>query len=205
MTRRCLGIITMLLGAATLAGACSAETAGVAREVPSSGTSQTSTGNSNSPSSQPRLSPPIERPRLDLAAAKENPCSLLSDSFMKSYGSFRPGKIGDDRGIRQCEFDPTTSASPLVTLQIFINSGGLEGAYQRRARFTSFVPGQVRGYASVQTANANGPGNCAISVGVNDADLLQVDISATPGTPNFGTPCAPVVPIINETVQMAGG
>jgi len=135
----------------------------------------------------------------------ENPCSLLSDSFMKSYGSFRPGRVHDDRGVRQCEFDPTTSDSSLVTLQIFSNSGGLEGAYQRRARFPSFVPGQVRGYASVQTVNANGPGNCAISVGVNDADLLQVDISATPGTPNFGTPCVPVVPIINETVQMAGG
>jgi len=120
VTRRCLGIVTMLLGAATFVGACSAETAGVARGVPSSATSQTSTGNSNSPSSQPRLSPPIERPELDLTAAKENPCSLLSESFMKSYGSFRPGKVGDDRGIRQCEFDPTTSDSPLVTLQIFI-------------------------------------------------------------------------------------
>ncbi len=196
----CLSALTVILGG------CSTETPGVARSVaPTQAAPAADGGGTTSAAGAPRLSPAIDANRLDLSGAKQSPCTLLPDSFMTTYGNFKPGEARTEKGGPSCVFGQRTIDSPLVSAAILGDSGGLEGIYARRSSFPEFVPGKVRGYPSVALPQEQGRGTCAVIVGVNDTDVISIYVGITPSRPSYDDPCAVASPIATEALREAGG
>lgn len=130
-----------------------------------------------SPPSSVSEVPPILAPPIDLTRAKGDPCALLSESDLAGLGVM-PGGVLEPDGVngRACRYTPVESLGPLLTVVINDITGGLDGLYELRSRFTTFDPGYISGYPTVNAVPGPGTTVCSPAAGVNDAELVNIDL-----------------------------
>lgn len=195
-----------MLRAASVAGcvmgvsvaACTSTSGGIAQP--------TNTG-SEAPVSPTLLSPPIRAKQLDLTAAKVDPCGMVPVGSLVAYGVTQPGTVEQIANGPSCRYNSPTVDVPLITVSVFTTTGGLEGAYKIRNKFSRFVPGTLRGYPTVSTQEgAKQSGICNVIVAVNDRELIDADIDATGSAPRFSVdPCNSALGILTLALQGVGG
>lgn len=200
-SRACLAAIAVGVIAST-ASACAPNTDGVAQ--PTGAT--TATGSEASPH---RLAPPITAKQLDLSAVKADPCSIVPESALAQFGVTGPGIVQQNATGPTCRYRAKTIDLPALSVAIYTNTGGLEGAYQRRASFDRFETGMLRGYPTVLNLQGSPglgqAGICHISVAVNDAELINVDFEVLKDAKYYTDPCTPTSEILSLALQGVGG
>ena len=85
-----------------------------------------------------------------------------------------------------------------ITVVIPSASQGLDGIYSQKGNFPVFQPlPDVGGYPAVIALSADGrsQGVCQVSVGVSNAQLIEVGVAMGTGAPDESNPCPR-----NETV-----
>lgn len=157
------GVLTAGLLATAVVG-CSASTDGGETTPPPPMTSSLTT-------------PPRTAPSLDLTRAKADPCSLLSAQDLAGIPVTFPGRSSQDElpGPR-CRFEQLQPGGPILSVYINTVTGGLQGLYDRRSTLGVFDTGSVSGYPTVNAIPAPDPLACSLNAGVNDAELLTVDL-----------------------------
>jgi Protein of unknown function (DUF3558) len=152
-----------------------------------------------------RLSPPITAKQLDVTAAVANPCGMVTVSSLAPFKVSRPGVIEQTVIGPACNYDPPTLSDPRISISVETKTGGLEGAYQRRASFNRFETGMLRGYPTVNMLQGVQPGICNISVAVNDRELINVDFGALLHERFYDDPCTPAMQVLSLALQGVGG
>jgi Protein of unknown function (DUF3558) len=174
-----------------LVSACTSSTGGEAQPSDASGPS--------------RLSPPITAKQLDVTAAVANPCGMVTVSSLAPFKVSRPGVIEQTVIGPACKYDPPTIDDPRIRIAVETKTGGLEGAYQRRASFNRFDTGMLRGYPTVNMLQGVQPGICNISVAVNDREMINVDFGALLHERFYDDPCTPAMQVLSLALQGVGG
>ena len=108
---------------------------------------------------------------------------MLFRSDQGELGLLGPGEANaDDITGPSCAYVRRTPSDPVVVVGVNVQSGGLEGLYQRRANFQLFEPTALEGYPGLYLNPAGGPEICSLVVAVNAEELLFAD--AVPGGPS---------------------
>ncbi|MGZ4574487.1 MAG: DUF3558 family protein [Mycobacteriaceae bacterium] len=185
-----VGVVAVCV-VAVLVSACTSSTGGEAQPSDASGPS--------------RLSPPITAKQLDVTAAVANPCGMVTVSSLAPFKVSRPGVIEQTVIGPACNYDPPTIDYPRISISVETKTGGLEGAYQRRASFNRFETGMLRGYPTVNMLQGVQPGICNISVAVNDRELINVDFVGLLHERFHDDPCTPAMQVLTLALQGVGG
>ncbi len=199
--RSCLTAIAVGMILLT-ASACTSDRDGVAQPT----VAPSATGGE---ASTDRLAPPITAKQLDLSAAKADPCSIVPESALAQFGVTSPGVVQQNATGPACRYRAKTIDLPALSVAIYTNTGGLEGAYQRRASFDRFETGMIRGYPTVLNLQGSPDlgqaGICHISVAVNDAELINVDFEVLKDAKYYTDPCTPTNEILSLALRGVGG
>ena len=157
--------LPLLVVAVALAAGCGASGAGIGEPV------------DRLTAAPSRLAPPSNLPPLDLTAAGNAPCSLMTETIRDEFGLVGRG-IEDQNGVTgpDCSFTENPITDPVIVVGINTKSQDLEGLYARRENFTSFEPLTVLGYPAL--ALQQDAGGCGVVVGVAEDELTSVDVRA---------------------------
>ncbi|WP_460868991.1 DUF3558 domain-containing protein [Rhodococcus aerolatus] len=155
-----------------------------------------------------RLAPAITAPQVNLAAAEANPCSVLDTSALSALGLAGPGVSSPTGKLGlgpECAWQASQPSGPRLTIRVNNQTGGIEGAYQRRSSFAVFTPLTVDGYPAVNAQAIPGDTDCSLSVGVNDTQLLGVDYIPSFGTAESSDPCGKASEIATQVITKLAG
>ncbi|GGM81680.1 hypothetical protein GCM10012275_60410 [Longimycelium tulufanense] len=175
---RRLLIVPLVCAAALVVASCGGANPG----SPAATDHPTTTSSVTSPT--PRLAPPLTQPELNTESFERDPCALLRPDQVSQFGEHKPPKREDGITGPGCTWDPESSLKtgvPGTSVSVTINtkSGGLEGIYQRRAKFGYFQKTEVAGYPGVHALDdKSGPaeGTCASLIGIAEDRLVVVDV-----------------------------
>lgn len=162
------------------------------------------------PTSQPATEgpsvPPRSAPALDLTRQKADPCSILSPQDLAGIPVAFPGESSQaELPGPSCDYTQLQPGGPFLSIFVNTSSGGLQGLYELRQRFGVFDAGTVSGYPTVNAIPAPDPRVCSLNAGVNDAELLTVDIDVGfDPPPDLGDRCDVAARLLAAAIAKIG-
>ncbi|MFC0434922.1 DUF3558 domain-containing protein [Kutzneria buriramensis] len=146
----------------------------------------------SSAESLPPGTPNVTHP-LNVSNFHKTPCSTLTASQLQSLSVTVAGKDVSDANGPSCTWvDLDGPAKMGITVIIPNASQGLAGIYGQKDTFPVFTPlANIGGFPAVIALSADGrsQGNCQVSVGVSNSQLVEVAVTIGAGATDEATPC----------------